>query len=557
MADNESAVGQSLIKTLACCNKSTREKALRLLIKTWLPSQSHELPDDESKKLWKGLFYCVWHSDKPLVQSDLIDRISSVLLTVDLSLSLQYFSTFFLTMRREWSGIDALRLDKFYLLIRRFISKSFSLLNKNSWDLELVQRLMSLLDEGTFTAQDKFQGNGVNYHVASVFLEELRPFLPLKSQVIEVLLKPFFSAMGKLPDKVLLGKIKSGVFDVLLKMGKRLLEVKKAGDEVGSGDDFVVLGTIALVMGFSSRFYELGSSTECIQGNRKVLFDLHRELLKLEKDAAASGFEFSIPDVVDKDEEEVPVLVPISNGVEVDAPPQPAEVEANGKVSKKGKKDKKNSVKSKKKAKKKKGDSSDLTCEMNSAENDNENVAGEDGGSLNVERVNEESMISLNETVISNLQKQFEKVAAEAGLEDGVTGVCDASPEALSTGTVSKKRKRSKNSKGKTSLDSDINGGDDEGTTVAKSGEKSAKKVRFSMKNNLVWKPHSPLPPQSLRLPPSATPRGSALKKGVPPGPIREMLPQTKKAKLKKARKAIKGVAPSVKRLKKLKSRSP
>ncbi|KAJ1433413.1 Nucleolar, Nop52 [Sesbania bispinosa] len=471
MADNESAVGHSLIKTLACCNKSTREKALRLLIKTWLPSQSHELPDDESKKLWKGLFYCVWHSDKPLVQSDLIDRISSVLLTVDLSLSLQYFSTFFLTMRREWSGIDALRLDKFYLLIRRFISKSFSLLNKNSWDLELVQRLMSLLDEGTFTAQDKFQGNGVNYHVASVFLEELRPFLPLKSQVIEVVLKPFFSAMGKLPDKVLLGKIKSGVFDVLLKMGKRLLEVKKAGDEVGSGDDFVVLGTIALMMDFSSRFYELGSSTECIQGNRKVLFDLHREFLKLEKDAAASGFEFSIPDVVDKDEEEVPDLVPISNGVEVDAPPQPAEVEAN---------------------------------------------AGEDGGSLNVERVNEESMISLNETVISNLQKQFEKVAAEAGLEDGVTG-----------------------------------------TTVAKSGEKSTKKVRFSMKNNLVWKPHSPLPPQSLRLPPSATPRGSALKKGVPPGPIREMLPQTKKAKLKKARKAIKGVAPSVKRLKKLKSRSP
>ena len=116
-----------------------------------------------------------------------------------------------------------------------------------------------------------------------------------------------------------------------------------------------------------------------------------------------------------------------------------------------------------------------------------------------------------------------------------------------------KKRKRTKSLKGKASQDSaDLDG---EESAVAKSGEKSTKKVRFSMINNLVWKPHNPLPPQSLRLPPSATPRGSALKKGVPPGPIREMPLPTKKPKLKRARKAIKGVAP-VKRLKKLKSRA-
>ncbi|KAK7286570.1 hypothetical protein RJT34_21656 [Clitoria ternatea] len=217
-------------------------------------------------------------------------------------------------MRREWTGIDVLRLDKFYLLIRRFISKGFSLLKKNSWDSELVKNFMCVLDDGTFSAEGKLQGNRVNYHVATVFLEELRHFLPLKQQVIEVLLKPFISAMGKFPDKVLLAKIKSGVFDVLLKMGKRLLEVKKSGEEVDSGDDVVVFGTVALVMGFSAKFYELGSSAECRQGNRKVLFGLHSEFLKLEKDAAGSGFEFSVPDVLDRDDDEVPELVPILNG---------------------------------------------------------------------------------------------------------------------------------------------------------------------------------------------------------------------------------------------------
>lgn len=545
MATNASEAGRSLIKQLAFTQKSSREKALKLVLKSWLPSRSEQLPEEDAKKLWKGLFYCVWHSDKPLVQADLIDRLASLLLTLHSSFTVQYFSTFFLTMRREWSGIDALRLDKFYLLIRRFVSKSFSLMNKNSWDLEFVKLIVNCLDDATFASSDKLlQGKGVNYHVASVFLDELTPFLPVKVSVLEVLFKPFFTVVGKLPDKVLLGKIKIGLFDVLLKNGKKLLEIKKSGgDEVADGD-IVNLGTIALGMGFASKLFELGSAPDCVQGNRKILFEMHREFLQLEKDAVNSGFEFSVPDSVDRDDEEVPDLVPI---VEVDA-----DVVQNGKLLKKCKKEKKGSVDKAKKEKKskkknKKSDASGLSSEMNSAENGDKNAANENGG-------NSIDEVVLTESVISNLQKQFEKVAAEAGLEDGVASLC-ATPKAA--GDVSKKRKRTKNSKGKTSQDFDLNCGDAEDSAVAKSGDKSSKKVRFSMKNNLVWKPHSPLPPQSLRIPPSVTPRGSALKQGVPPGPIREMPLQNKKAKLKKAgRRTIIGVVPSVKRMKKLRSLS-
>lgn len=408
-----------------------------------------------------------------------------------------------------------------------------------------MQNLMGVFDEGTFSAQEnKAHGNGVNYHIATVFLEELRPFLPLKQEVLEVLLKPFVSALGRVHDKVLVGKIRSGVFDLLLKNGKALLEVKKRGDEVvDSSDEVVVLGTVALVMGFSGRFYEMGSSAECWQGNRKVLFALHSEFLKLEKEAANSGVEILIPDVVD--EEEVPELVPLG----------PPEVVSNGEVLKKCEKDKEVTVNGgestkRKKKKKKKGDASDLAS---AAQSGKENVASENG-----ENANDGNAVVLSETVIANLQKQFEKVAEEAGLEEEAASVSDSPEVASATGeTASKKRKRTKSLKGKASQDSpDLNGVVGKESAVAKSGEKSAKKVRFSMKNNLVWKPHSPLPPQSLRLPPSATPRGSALKKGVPPGPIREMPLPTKKQKMKKARKAIKGVSPSVKRPKKLKLRA-
>ncbi|XP_014510234.2 ribosomal RNA processing protein 1 homolog isoform X1 [Vigna radiata var. radiata] len=530
--EQASQVGRSLIKQLACCNKTTREKALRLLLKSWLPSQSQPLSNDDAKKLWKGLFYCMWHSDKPLIQADLVDRLSSLLLSLHLPLSVQYFSIFLLTMRREWSGIDALRLDKFYLLIRRFVSKFFSLLKTNSWDLQLVESLMGVFDEGTFSAQEnKAHGNGVNYHIATVFLEELRSFLPLKQQVLEVLLKPFISALGRVHDKVLVGKIRSGVFELLLKNGKALLGIKKSGDEIAdSSDEVVVLGTVALTMGFSGRLYEMGSSAECWQGNRKVLFALHSEFLKLEKEAVNSGVQILIPDVVD--EEEVPELVPLG----------PAEVVGNGEVLKKCEKDKEvignggeSTERRRKKKKKKKGDSSDLA---GAAQSGKENVASENG-----DNANDGNAMVFSETVIANLQKQFEKVAEETGLDEEAASVSD-SPEVVSatSKTVSKKRKRTKSLKGKASQDSaDLNGVVGKESAVAKSGEKSAKKVRFSMKNNLVWKPHSPLPPQSLRLPPSATPRGSALKKGVPPGPIREMPPPIKKQKMKKARKAIKG----------------
>ncbi|TQE02144.1 hypothetical protein C1H46_012272 [Malus baccata] len=552
-ADTAVEAGLSLIKQLASCDKSSRDRALRVLLKTWLPAQLN-VQDDHMRKLWKGLFYCLWHSDKVPVQTQLIDRLSALVLSLHLPLSLHYFSVFLLTMRREWPGIDALRLDKFYLSIRRFMTSFFTLMRNNLWDLELVKRLMGVLEERTFFADDKCLGNGVNYHIASVFLEELRPFLPLKADVLEVLLVGFIRVSAQVPDKVLLGKIKSNMFDVLLGAGKRLLEVKKSGEDVDLGDEVVVFGTIALKMGFAGKFYESGSSPECCQGNRKVLFGLHEGFMKLEKDLESSGIEISFPDVVYQDDEEVPNLVPLDSEEMDVSKSEPADVVmANGSAGKRLKKCKKNEKgtggadtkaekKKKKKKKNKENGSFDSDSEKSSTDRENENGAT-NGENSDDHQVTDADAFKLEDNVISNLQMQFEKIAAEAGLDDDVPSACDL-PTVSDKGPISKKRKRMKKSVEKEA----------EGGTNATSGEKSAKKVKFSMKNNLVWKPQSPLPPQDLRLPPSATPRGSALKKGVPPGPIREMPSPTKKVKMVRV-VAVKKARKAVKRIKKLKSR--
>lgn len=446
-------------------------------------------------------------------------------------------------------------------------------MKKNLWDIELVKKLMGVLVHRSLLSDDKFLGNGVNYHIVSVFVEEIRAFLPLRKEVVEDIFGPFVSVMAKVQDKVLVGKIKSNVFDVLSKMGRRLLDVKKSGGEVDSSDEVVLLGTIAIVLGFSGKFFELGSSVECCQGNRKVLFSLHEEFLKLEKDFGSSGVEISIPDVSvgDEDEDdEVPNLVPISSYMDVDGSGDDvAEGAAPDEVLNKRKKGKKassgndkNGKKSKKK--KKKNAVSDVGSETSLSGKDDENIVNATSNDSIDEQNHDTNFIPFNESVISNLQMQFEKVAAEVGMEDNVDTACGLPQDRANgtNGTVSKKRKRLKNKDGKQSKNPEsTREGDADDCLTAKSGEKSAKKVRFSMKNNLVWKPQSPLPPQSLRLPPSVAPRGSALKKGVPPGPVMEMSVASKKVKqraksVKKARKVIKIKNPTLKGAKKLKSLS-
>ncbi|KAL5547170.1 hypothetical protein UlMin_006857 [Ulmus minor] len=227
------------------------------------------------KKLWKGLFHCVWHANKVPVQTNLIDRLSSWLPKLDLSLSIQYLSNFLHPVCCKCNGIDVLRLDKL----------------NNSWDLELSCRLMGVLQERTFLANEKSLRNGVNYHISSIFLEEMSSFFPLQLEVLDVLLGPFLS-------------IKSNMFDVLLRKWTKLLEVKKSGEDVDSGSNIMMF------------VYELGSSSECCKGNRKVLYSPHEEFLKLERDLRSLGIDILMRDVIDNDEEEVPKLIPIeSTGV--------------------------------------------------------------------------------------------------------------------------------------------------------------------------------------------------------------------------------------------------
>ncbi|KAL9242283.1 hypothetical protein vseg_016300 [Gypsophila vaccaria] len=537
---SENPINPTLIKGLASTNASIRSKNLKIVL-NYLPTQTL-ISDDDLKKLWKSLFYSMWHCDKSQNQSHLINRLSNLIPILPAPLSVSYFRHFIITMRREWPGIDHLRLDKFYLMVRFFLKNVFCLMKKLSWDLLVLEQFVGVLEDDLFfnvggeSGGDNVGVNGVAYHLVSVFCDEVKCFLPLSLDVLNLLFRPLVSILGRSDNRVLVSKVRSCVFELLVKCGRGYLEINKSGGDVDESDERVLFGTVALVMGFSTRFYELGSSEECIQSNRKVVLALHEEFSRLEKDMAGVGVQVTVPEAAihgedndDNDDDEIPHLVPIADEV--------------GKT----KKTKKNK---KKKNKKNKNVGSDASGDVEMVTNDGDGSNVEGGNDVNV-NVND---IVMSEDVISNLQKQFEKIAAESGLEgDGVSAM--ESPSVRANGKV-KKRKRSKSV-----AKSDVGGGkdDEEDEAAPTTDGKSGKRVRFAMKNNLVWKPHSPLPPQSVRIPPSSTPRGSALKKGVSPGPIRDVAQEVKKAKkkrkpspLKKAKK-VKSLSPAAKHGKKVK----
>lgn len=142
-------------------------------------------------------------------------------------------------------------------------------------------------------------------------------------------------------------------------------------------------------------------------------------------------------------------------------------------------------------------------------------------GELSERREAESVMdVSVNDSVISNLEEKFASIA-ESRSSDLLLGAVPPTRKKRKRGVavVDSSESLTENTPSTGSLHSPT--AKSNGVDHTPGSHSSKKKVRFVLKNNIVWKPHNPLPPQSMRTPPSATPRGSALKKGVPPGPIR------------------------------------
>uniref|UniRef100_A0A1B0EZT5 Nucleolar protein n=1 Tax=Phlebotomus papatasi TaxID=29031 RepID=A0A1B0EZT5_PHLPP len=189
-------------------------------LKKWLAlrsKSSYPFTKADFLRLWKGLYYAMWMSDKPLVQEELAEDLGGLLhLFATPEVSLQFYEVFLQTMNREWYGIDQWRIDKFMMLIRRVTRQALVILKENSWRLDLVKQFRKAFKSHIF-GQIRVS-IGLSMHFLDLYLEEVAKVSEgsLKKATVTSLIRPFITILATNSEGRITGAIVRNIFDGLL-----------------------------------------------------------------------------------------------------------------------------------------------------------------------------------------------------------------------------------------------------------------------------------------------------------------------------------------------------
>ncbi|XP_074760578.1 ribosomal RNA processing protein 1 homolog B isoform X1 [Athene noctua] len=225
---------------LAANEKRIRDRAVKKLrgyisIRTQRPAGGFS--QEELLKIWKGLFYCMWMQDKPLLQEELAGNISQLIHVIQNTEARHLFiQTFWQTMNREWNGIDNLRLDKYYMLMRMILRQSFEVLKRNEWDESLIELFLQLLMKEILDP-DSNAPTGIKLHFIDIYLDELAK-VGAKELTADQNLKfiePFCKIAAKSKDHCVLHAVATGIFEIIVDQSPYAIE--DLMKELGSNSD--------------------------------------------------------------------------------------------------------------------------------------------------------------------------------------------------------------------------------------------------------------------------------------------------------------------------------
>uniref|UniRef100_A0A9J8ABW5 Ribosomal RNA processing 1 n=1 Tax=Cyprinus carpio carpio TaxID=630221 RepID=A0A9J8ABW5_CYPCA len=205
---------------LASNEKPVRSKAL-VKLRKYISARSERAEgfrEEELLKIWKGLFYCMWMQDKPLLQEELSTKISGLLRSFrTLDSQFLYFKTFLQTMKREWNGIDRLRMDKFYQLVRFVFREVFEMLKRQQWESRLVTEFLQLCSAQLLHSSSAAPA-GLVLHILDLYMTELALVgsAELTAEQNQTFIEPFFKTVAKTKDRVLLKAIGSNIFNTIV-----------------------------------------------------------------------------------------------------------------------------------------------------------------------------------------------------------------------------------------------------------------------------------------------------------------------------------------------------
>ncbi|KAG5354592.1 Ribosomal RNA-processing protein 1-like protein [Yarrowia sp. B02] len=178
------------IKKLAANDRPTRDETLDSL-KRFL-STKKAFGELELLKLWKGLFFSMWFSDRPRTQQRLADELASLLFVLQEDNYFVFLACFWKIMAAEWLALDKHRVDKFYLLLRRYVGYAFERLQKENWDEKWIEKHNEVMQKVALNADNAKIPDSIRYHVLEIYLEELEKVV-LKNQDEEDDVKELFA----------------------------------------------------------------------------------------------------------------------------------------------------------------------------------------------------------------------------------------------------------------------------------------------------------------------------------------------------------------------------
>ncbi|XP_003747601.2 ribosomal RNA processing protein 1 homolog A [Galendromus occidentalis] len=232
---------------LASNDRKTRDKTL-VRLRKWIHLRSQKETDEFNKdgmiKLWKGLFYSMWMADKPLIQEELADSISSLIHAFSKPSQIYVFvGCFFKIMGEKHDHIDKFRIDKFLMLTRRFFRESLKYLKNRDWQHKHVQKYLETLRESVLARRhDASQvALGFKLHFFDIFLEEMARIgegeLPRKRA--HNFLEPFYEILAYCNSPMVVEGVRDKIFHELIKLsfGARTEGDSEGEDAEGFFDD--------------------------------------------------------------------------------------------------------------------------------------------------------------------------------------------------------------------------------------------------------------------------------------------------------------------------------
>ncbi|TFB05380.1 hypothetical protein CCMA1212_003219 [Trichoderma ghanense] len=160
------------IKNLASSDRKMRTESLASL-QSFLSSRPALTPLD-ARKLWTGLYYALWMTDRPRPQQALASDLANLVHDLQDACIETWSGAFWSVLGTQWPHIEALRLDKFLLLVRRVFAAQVRVVKSRGYKGDVVEGVKRVLGGWCFDKEDEERvALGLRLHVLDVWVDEL------------------------------------------------------------------------------------------------------------------------------------------------------------------------------------------------------------------------------------------------------------------------------------------------------------------------------------------------------------------------------------------------